>query len=81
MLILKGAPLQVLEICYRYLASIGGPEKARGRTSEQHDQAVQAKGDAAVRGGALGQALQQGPELGDRLLLADADRLEHPLLH
>ena len=56
-------------------------KKARGPTGEQHNETVEPKGNAAVRGGALGQALQQRPELGVGLLGAHPDGLEHPFLH
>ena len=51
------------------------------RTGQQHNQAVQAEGDAAVRGRAGRQAVQQRAELPPRLRLTQPDRAEHPLLH
>ena len=52
-----------------------------GITCQQHDEAVQAEGDAAMGRRPALQRLQQRPELAGRLRLRQPDRRKHALLH
>src|SRR5439155_10660291 len=45
-------------------------------TAEQHDQAIQAESDAAVRRGAVLKGVQQKAEFGLRFVLADPKQIE-----
>ena len=50
-------------------------------TGEQHDEAVEAEGDAPVRRRPAVEGVEQVAELGPRLGLREADRLEDARLH
>ena len=52
-----------------------------GRSGQQHDDAVEAEGDAAVGRRAVLQSVEEEAEAGASFLVADAKRLEYLLLH
>src|SRR3989441_4213329 len=59
----------------------GDPLANRVGARQQHDQAVEAEGDPAVRWCAEGERLQQEAEARVRLALRHAEEREHALLH
>src|SRR5665213_1088738 len=53
----------------------------RGGAGEDHDDAVEAEGDAAVRGGAVFERVEEEAETGLRFLVGQAERAEDFCLH